>query len=207
MDKCVPEWEFPCDFGEDGNLDNLIARKAREFAESENFKNETIGEARAIQEQSFRNAILNGKTEKNRKTGKYFWITINPRKDIKLPAIVAAVENVYKKKWIGKYAYVFETTEKEHQHSHGLIYAEYEPGRAHKEIGNTIKHICDITNVACFKFVVIDEEKAKQKMEYMLGKKKPKKQKGVQITLEWRKLNKLSDIYTSESPILLDSRK
>lgn len=199
----VPEWEFPVDF----NYDEVISYRAKDWAESRKIKNETIGEDRAQQELAFRDYLVSEKSEKIGKSEKFFWITVNPRLEVDLPTLVKTVQKAYKKKWAQNHAYVFETTRNNHIHSHGLVKANYEAARARKEFANSFKDICDITNVHCFKFVILDEAKAKQKLEYMFGNKKDSKKEDVELTIAWRKENHLEDIYLSEGPlILLDPR-
>lgn len=203
----IPEFELPVDFGQDGNLDGLISRLAQEASESETFRNEMIGKARAQQELAFRDAIVSEKAEKIGKSERFFWITVNPRSEITLPELVKSVTKMYGKKWIEAYAYVYETTSNDHIHSHGLIKATYEPARARKELASSVSKICLTSNPHCFKFVILDEEKANQKLNYMLGKKQSKKAHDVEKTKKWREENDLRDIYTSEGPhTLLDPR-
>lgn len=199
----VPEWEFPIDY----DIDEVISQRAKEWAETEKNKNQNIGESRAQQELAFRDYIMAEKSEKIGKSEKFFWITVNPRLEVDLPTLVKTVQKAYKKKWAQNYAYVFETTRNNHIHSHGLVKANYEAARARKEFANSFKDICDITNVHCFKFVILDEAKAKQKLEYMFGNKKDSKKEDVELTIAWRKENHLEDIYLGEGPlILLDPR-
>lgn len=199
------DWLTPLDFD---IIDGWISEAAAKWAEKEKEKNQAIGEARAEQELAFRDAIVSKKSEKIGKSEKFFWITVNPKKEVKLPQLMKAIEKMYSKKWISCYAYVYENTAGGHIHSHGLIKATYESARARKELGNSVKDICDISNVHCFKFVELDEEKAIQKMQYMLGKKKPKKLSDVELTKKWREENHLKEIYSSEvPPILLEPRE
>lgn len=196
----VPEWEFPVDY----NIDEVISLRAKEWAESRKIKNETIGEDRAQQELAFRDYLVSEKSEKKGKSEKFFWVTINPKPGVELPTIIRSVSKMYKKKWIDCYAYVYENTEKGHIHSHGLIKCKYESARARKELCNSVKDICDVHNVHCFKFVILDKEKAYQKMVYMCGQKKSEKMANVKLTEEWREKEMIKPIYTSdELPILL----
>lgn len=198
----VPEWEFPVDF----NIDEIISLRALEWAESEKIKNQTIGEARAVQELAFRDAILSEKDKKFGKSEKYYWITINPKPGTTLDQVKTLTKKAFSKKWIQAYAYVLENTVNNHIHSHGLIKANYEFARTRKEIGNTVRTICDITNTHCLKVVLIDEELAKQKIAYMMGHKQPSKKENVELTEKWRTENNIEKIYLSTSPlILLDS--
>lgn len=200
----VPEWEFPVDFGEFGNVENYEFSAAQRWAESEKYKNQRIGEARAEQEIAFRDAIVSAKSEKIGKKEKFFWITVNPdpAKIEGNPVLFfTTIHKMYKKKWIDKYAYVFETTSGSHIHSHGLIKATYETARARKELAATVAKLCNISNTHCFKFVILTEEQAKEKMEYMLGRKQSSKLDDVAITVKWRLEQDLQPIYTNEELI------
>lgn len=189
-------------------LSQVISESAKKWAENRKSQNQTIGEDRAEQEVAFRDAIISQKSEKIGKSEKFFWVTVNPRKDVELPKLITTVSKMYKKKWIQNYFYVYETTKNNHNHSHGLIKAKYESARARKELGNSVKDICDISNVHCFKFVELTEEKAKQKLLYMLGQKKTQKLDDVQLTQEWREKEHLKPYYSSEvPPILLEPRE
>lgn len=174
---------------------------AAEWWEREKFLLQSEGEARAIRELAFRDAIISEKSEKMENSEKFFWITINPRPGVSLPELMKVQEKMISKKWIQSYAYVYENTDKGHIHTHTLIKAEYEPSRARKEIASTAKSICDVSNVHIFKFVVLDAEKAKQKLSYMLGNKKPNKMQGVDLTTKWRVENHLKKIYSSKVPL------
>lgn len=193
-------WDEILEQNEDILYDGF-SQAAAEWAESEKNKNSTIGEARAQQELAFREELISVKSEKVGKSEKFFWITVNPKKDVSLSELIKATEKTVLKKWVQTFAYVYETTAMNHIHSHILIKSTYEVARARKEVANTIKHICDTNNVHCYKFVVLDEEAAKQKLDYMLGKKQPKKLDNVEITKQWRKDNELKEIYTSEGLI------
>lgn len=195
--------------GFDFEIFQEIAMKAAE-AWSENRKSEleTIGEDRAVTELAFRDAIVSEKSEKIGKSEKYFWVTVNPKNGTKLTDIIRATQKMYSKKWIEQYAYVYENTPQGHIHTHGLIKASYEASRARKELGNTVKSFCNIANTHCFKFVVLDAEKATQKMSYILGQKQSKKLDNVNFTIEWRKEEMLKEVYENEErPILLVPRE
>jgi len=198
------EWEFDLNYE---HLDNYINAAAKQWAETEKTNNQYIGASRADQELAFRDAIVSQKSESIGKIVKYFWVTVNPQKDTPLPQLITTIHKMYKKKWIENAAYVFETTSGSHNHSHGLIKANYEAARARKELASTVSKICNVTNQHCFKFVILNEEQAREKMDYMLGKKKTSKMADVALTNEWRKEHSLKEMYSSESPlILLDSR-
>lgn len=185
-----------------------ISECAQAWAETEKAKNQTIGESRCEQELAFRAAMDSEKSEKIGKSEKWIWLTINPKPEITLPKFITTIQKLYQKRWIDQYAYVYETTENNHFHSHGLIKCFYEPARARKELANTVKDITTITNHHCFKFVILDSDKAAQKMNYMLGFKKPSKMSGVEITKKWREEEMLKSIYENEErPILLVPRE
>lgn len=185
-----------------------MSRVAKEWSEKEKSKNQSIGESRAVQEIAFRDYLVSERSEKSGKTGKFFWITVNPKSDVQLEALMKGTEKIVSKTWIQSYAYVYENTVSNHIHSHILLKADYETARARKETANSVKHICETSNVHCFKFVILDEDKAKQKLSYMMGLKAPKKLENVDLTREWRKTVGLEEIYLSEVPlILLEPRK
>lgn len=203
MDRIDPETGLDLDL-----LEEYWQECAERWAESENSKNQSIGEARCVQELAFRAAMDSEKSEKTGKPEKWIWITINPKPEVKLPEFVRTISKMYNKSWIDQYAYVYETTENNHFHSHGLIKTFYEPARARKELANTVKNITTITNHHCFKFVILDQTKAAQKMSYMLGSKKQSKMAGVKLTHQWRKDEMLKEIYENEErPILLVPRE
>lgn len=185
------------------SFDEILSKAAIRWAEMRKNRNEIIGEDRAEQELAFREKIVSEKSEKLGKSEKYFWITVNPRLNVTLPQLIRTVQKAYKKKWIQNYAYVYETTKNNHNHSHGLVKATYESARARKEFANSFKDICDVHNVHCFKFVVLTEEQALEKYNYMLGKKKLSKLEDVDLTKKWREENLLKDIYYSEGPLIL----
>lgn len=185
-------------------LDHIITEATKRWAESEKNRNQSIGESRAEQELAFREFLTTVKTEKLGKSEKFLWITVNPKKGIDLATFMLAIKKAYSKKWMDRWAYIFENTANDHIHSHGLVRTTYEFSRAKKEIGNSIKHLCDITNPHCYKVVAVSEEVAQEKMLYMLGKKKLAKLADVELTRKWREENNISEIYTSEvAPILL----
>lgn len=194
----------------DDDFKSQWMESVNDWWEKENSSATQRGELRAVSETAFRESMDSGKEEKLGKKGKtkYYWVTVNPDpQKFTLDGFKECIERMYSKKWIEAYAYVFETTEDNHVHSHGLIKATYGMAHARKECANTVKHICNVTNTNIFKFVLLDETAAKQKLSYMLGKKSAKKQKHVALSIEWRRTVNLLPIYYSEGPsILLDPR-
>lgn len=189
-------------------FDQVLTDAANKWAESEESRAEHFGELRAVGELAFRDKLLSEKSEKSGKSEKFFWVTVNPKPGILLPVLKASVEKMVSKKWIERYAYVYEISESGHEHAHALIKGPCEPARARKELSSSCNKICNTTIPACFKFVVIDEALAREKLDYMLGKKKKKKLKGVELTKTWREDNNLQEIYCNEGlPILLDPRE
>lgn len=185
------------------NIDEIITNAANRWEENHKNQNQINGENRAESELAFRDKIVSVKSEKIGKSEKYLWITVNPIKGTELQRIIRCIQKMYQKKWIDKFAYVYETTEQNHMHSHGLIKATYEYKRAYKELSNSVKDICNVSNTHCFKCIAVPEDVAMQKMEYMLGKKKLTKLKGVDITTEWRTKEMLKPIYNSKEPLTL----
>lgn len=186
---------------DDMTFDEVLSRAVAAWEESRKNRNQLMAEDRAEQESIFRDVITSKKSEKTGKSEKFFWITINPKEDITLPQLIKVQQKMIKKKWIQTYAYVYETTVNKHIHTHTLLRSDYEPARARKEIANTIKDICNVAIPACFKFVIVDEDQAREKLAYMLGKKKKGKMESVELTKKWREENLLKEIYSSEVPI------
>lgn len=186
----------------------IISEAAERWSENRKNELQTIGEDRAVMELAFRDAIVSEKSEKIGKSEKWFWVTVNPVNGTKLTDIIKATQKMYSKTWINQYAYVYENTPTGHIHTHGLIQATYEASRARKELGNSVKNLCNIANTHCFKFVVLDKQKAAQKMSYILGNKQSKKMDNVKFTLEWRQQEMLKEMYENEErPILLVPRE
>lgn len=177
-----------------------------DYFDRKKIENQTIGRSRAYQELAFRDFIASENRKNAENSGnKLFWITINPKPGISLETLKKNTLKMYSKKWIKGYMYVYETTSNGHNHTHGLIVADYEISRARKELASTASSICDISNVHCFKFVVLDDPNvAQQKMNYMMGLKQSKKEENVSITKQWRKQNNLAELYESAtSPLIL----
>jgi len=189
-------------------FDMYLTECANRWAEERKFQLETIGQDHAVTELAFRDAVVSQKSERLGKSEKFFWITVNPAKGTSLPDIIRSVTKMYRKKWVTSYTYVYENTADNHIHSHGLIKATYEASRARRECASSVKNICLTSSTNCFKFVELDEEKAKQKMNYMLGKKQSKKMDNVLLTEKWRLDEMLAPFYSSEDlTILLDPRE
>lgn len=190
-------WDF---FGfDEESYNNFIST----YWESEKTKNQTRGRALAEIELSRREFLDSGKSENSGKSEKFLWVTVNPKPETNLDVFVKTIHKMYSKKWISNSAYIFETTENGHFHSHGIIKCNYEFARAKKELANTVSNMCMVSNTHCLKIVLITEDVAIQKFNYMNGKKTQKKIKHVEISKTWRSTNKLQEIYFSNAPLTL----
>lgn len=190
----------------DTTFEKILTDSANRWAENGKNTAECNGENRAYGELAFRSKLISERSEIAGKSGKFLWITVNPAKGTLLPDLLACVHRMYSKKWIQYSVHVYENTVNNHQHSHGLLYCEYELKRAIKELKNSVSKICAVDNPHCFKCVMVPEDIAKEKMLYMLGKKKTKKLGDVDLTREWRTAEKLKEIYVKgEAQFLLAS--
>lgn len=134
----------------------------------------------------------------------YMFITVNPRKEITLSELKKAVEKCVSKRVIKDYHYCYEVRKKEEKnfvglHCHILVYMpEYVPYQFKRSVKNTFKHICDANNpnILNFKFIP-NIEVFNEKIKYLQGNKQNDKLKGVELSKEYRRLNKLEDLYSN----------
>lgn len=181
-------------------LDNLFSDMDEEINrawEKRKITNQIIGEDRADQQIAYV-AALDSQVEKKKgnKFPKYYWITINPKPEVSFSEFEKICKKVFSKKWISSHFYVYEMAEK--FHLHGLIRTDdkqYAFARAKKEFSNSLSKITNIWNNEIFIFREINEELAKEKILYMLGRKQESKQDHVIKTIEWRWENDIEDYY------------
>lgn len=180
---------------DDPYFKNLLSDLIKQEENRKKIQNERTGIDLAHIELARRQELQTVKSEKSGKSVKYLWITVNPKPQTPLPALIKSIHKMYSKKWIQGSAYVFETTNKEHNHSHGLIKCQYEYARAIKELKSTVEKICDTNNSHCFNVALVSEEIARQKYQYLKGLKQEKKQENVNLTINWRQENKIKPLY------------
>lgn len=149
--------------------------------------------------------------DNNKDNTQYIWMTINPRPDIELKDMIKTVEKYVKRTFIEKYVYVYEQrASKENNknigtgfHTHLLIKRNMETNIKTWDIKartkTAFKNITDVNNNKIFNYHNCPEEYVKDKINYMINKNldedhKDKEQKQ-DMDKEWRKLNKLKEIY------------
>lgn len=137
----------------------------------------------------------------------YWFITVNPRSDIELSQFQKTIEKLLKKKCITNYAMAYEVRKKEGKtfkglHCHIVLSHNIKPYDFKRSVKNTVKHITNVNNPEILNFKNLPtQEIVQEKILYITGNKSDKKQKGVAITKEWRKLNNLDEIYESNPPL------
>lgn len=103
-------------------------------------------------------------------------ITINPYLHTKMSELKAVVEKIVSKKWITTYAYTYEQRSESNDeykgfHCHLLLYRQ-EKSNSHliREIRNTCKNICDISNTHILNFRNLKgEDDVKKAYNYITG--------------------------------------
>lgn len=151
--------------------------------------------------------MLNQESDRLSTKSPFWLITVNPRHDISLTVLRKVIEKIVKKKSIKQYAYCYEIRKYEEKkykglHSHIIVYQDDKPYNFKRGIKNTCKNICDINNPHILNFKNIPNSQVLlQKYDYIKGNKSEAKSKGVAHTIDWRKLNNLSQIYESSPPL------
>lgn len=133
----------------------------------------------------------------------FIFVTINPYATTEHVDFVRSVVKFVSKKTIDSYAYVFEIRESPDKglHCHALVKYNCKPFDFKRSTQSTFSKICDSKNPHVLNFKFINPEDCLSKVDYMLGKKTEKKQKGVKDTIAYRALNNLADIYESSPPL------
>ena len=143
----------------------------------------------------------------------WIWMTVNPRPEIKLEEMVKVVEKYVKRTFIEKYVYVYEQrASKENNknigtgiHSHILIKRNMEANISIYDIKKrtkmAFKNITDVNNNKIFHYKNMPEKYVIDKINYMTNKNldeehKDKEQKQ-DMDKEWRKQNKLKEMYNT----------
>lgn len=186
---------------EEAEMDKFIFELVEAHAETEKLANRSRGWNAGESELSRRNFLDSQKEEKMGKGEKYFWITVNCKPDVDLSVFVETIHKMYSKKWIENFFYVFEIGgENQNKHCHGLIKATYQLSRAKKELGNSVKDLCNINISSCFYFACVKtEDVALEKISYMLGQKCQDKVPHFEESKIWRAENNLNEFYAGGS--------
>lgn len=117
-----------------------------------------------------------------------------------LEKIARAHNKLINKKWIKDLAYVFESGENEHLHTHILIHRNGKvPSEVIREFKSPVSKLCNTENPHCFnvKFLPDDPDIWLQKIEYMMGNKTDSKLESVknsEITLKEMNLSIKSEL-------------
>lgn len=180
---------------DDPYFKNLLLDLIKEEENRKKIQNNKTGVDLAHIELARRTELQSVKSEKAGKSVKYLWVTVNPKPETTLPDLTKSIHKMYSKKWIQGSAYVFENTDNNHIHSHGLIKCTYEYARAIRELKSSVEKICNTNNSHCFNVALVTEEIAKQKYEYMKGQKQESKMDNVNLTTTWREINQIKPLY------------
>lgn len=109
----------------------------------------------------------------------YIWLCVNPSQTLTLAEFKKMIDKMVTKKWLDTYVYVLEQrgmTEEELGkgfHLHAIIKRpdDKKPSHCVRELSNTFKKACDVSNYHFFQTKFIDEAEKDRKMEYILGQK------------------------------------
>lgn len=117
--------------------------------------------------------------EKGEKTTPYIWLCVNPNPTVLLSEFNKTINKMITKKWLQSYVYVLEQRGQIEEeigkgfHLHAIIKRPDDKKLSHciRELSNTFKTICDVSNYHFFQTKFIDEAEKDRKMEYILGQK------------------------------------
>lgn len=136
---------------------------------------------------------------------KWYFLTINPRPTITLEDFMKTIRKALSKKWITYFIFVIEQrgeTEEELGkgiHTHIIFNKGIKHCKVIKEMGNSFKNMCDISNYHLFNISNIGDEEKKRKIEYILGTKADcEKHKKQQMDIIFREKLKLKSHYIIE---------
>lgn len=136
----------------------------------------------------------------------YYFLTVNPRPDIKLEVFLKTIRKAISKKWITYYLMVIEQRGETEEDIHGFhTHIIFNKGTKHckvvSEMRNAFQHMCDCKKFELFNLVSIGEDEKARKIEYTIGDKAdPVKRRKQLIDIIFRKKNKLKSYYTIEQP-------
>jgi len=141
-------------------------------------------------------------------TKEWYFLTINPAPDKKLPDFIKAINKALSKKWITYYIYVIEQRgESEAElgkgfHTHIIFNKGIKNCKVIKEMANSFRHMCDTSNYHLFNLKNIGDEEKRRKIEYITGMKADEeKHLKQQMDIIFRQREKLKSYYTTEEPI------
>lgn len=135
----------------------------------------------------------------------WYFLTVNPKPDIKLTDFMKTIEKALKKRWINYFIMVIEQRgECEAElgkgfHTHIIFNKGIKHCKVVTEMSNTFKKMCDTSNYHLFNLKSIGEEEKKRKIEYITGvKADEEKHLKQQMDIIFRERNKLKSYYIIE---------
>jgi len=138
----------------------------------------------------------------------WYFLTINPAPDKRLPDFIKAINKALSKRWITYYIYVIEQRgESEAElgkgfHTHIIFNKGIKNCKVIKEMANSFRHMCDTSNFHLFNLKNIGDEEKRRKIEYITGMKADEeKHLKQQMDIIFRQREKLKSYYTTEEPV------
>jgi hypothetical protein len=151
--------------------------------------------------------ILHEKLHQELKKDWYF-LTVNPAPEKTLKGFMKAINKAISKKWITYFIFVIEQRgESEAElgkgfHTHIIFNKGIKHCKVVKEMANTFRHMCDVSNYHLFNLKNVGEEEKNRKVEYILGTKADEaKHLKQQMDIIFREREKLKSYYTIEEPL------
>lgn len=151
--------------------------------------------------------IITRQALRNTTKSPYAFVTFNiDEKKCNLEVLQKTLIIFLKTKAIKEYAYVFEIRACENSqftglHAHVLLRYTCRPWDLHRSAKTKFKNLMNVDNHSCLNIKYIAELLLPDKINYMLGGKKQSKQKGVELSREYRALHNLEEIYDSCPPL------
>lgn len=145
-----------------------------------------------VQCQEIRNS-LGEKRENNNQP--YIWLCVNPNGTYSLEEFKKLVGKMTSKVWVSSYVYVYEQRGVIYEekgkgfHLHAIIKRpdDKKPSHCVRELANTFKKCCDVTNYHFFQTKFIDEPEKDRKLKYILGEKESTAENMKDVKQSWDK--------------------
>lgn len=135
----------------------------------------------------------------------WYFLTVNPKPDITLKEFMKTIQKALVKKWITYYIFVIEQRgETENElgkgfHTHIIFNKGIKHCKIVKEMSNTFKNMCDVSNFHLFNIKNIGDEEKARKIEYITGTKADDaKHLKQQMDIIFRKKENLKSYYIIE---------
>lgn len=129
-------------------------------------------------------------------------LTINPKPGVSLAELKGLMLRLTTKPYIASYLYVYEVRKPDFSglHVHMLCTYTGRPNNFQRGVKSLCRKICDVDNLSILNFKFIPDDICQEKIDYLLGKKQKKKQKGVTATIAFREEKDLQPYYESDPP-------